>query len=834
MRALKKSAFIFLAIMFIGAGLSGQALNPRDYTARLVGHAHIDLSWLWRWEETVHDIAVQTFKGTLAQMAKMPGLTFAQSQAALYEAVEKDYPELFQAIRDKIKAGTWVPVGGMWVEPDLNMPDGEALARQLLYGKRYFLEKFGVDVKVGWNPDSFGHNWQLPQILAKAGLKYYVFGRCAPNKTPAFVWRGKDGSELLSYVPQGWYNVGLKDGVKDVILEAAKVSPLKDYMILYGEGDHGGGPRDEDVEAIKRFQKDKTHPRLEFTTPDAYFRILEAQRAGLPSFGNELNFTFPACYTTQAETKMNNRKGEALLATAEKFSALAVTLGLRDYYPERDIDEAWKIVLRNQFHDILDGSSIGPVYDEVRGFYRTAMERGQRALDFSLETLTNDIDTRGEGSPVVVYNPLAWERTEPVICRVPGMGKAGAFKVVDADGTEIPHQVLPAAPAPAAGAPAAAPGGERIVFIAGRVPSLGYKLFRILPTEQAPSYKTALAAAADGLENEFFKVRIDPKTGWVAAIYDKANGRDVLGGPGNVLQAIRDEPKDMSAWELDLKESAGSIGQDGARVALVESGPVRAVVRAQSRFGASSFTQDIVLYAGVARVDFRTAVNWQDRNLMIKAAFPLSFKSDQAEFEIPYGSISRKTDGTEVPAIRWVDAADASGAFGVALLNDRKYGFDVKDGVLRMSVVHGATAPDPEADRGPHEVYYSLYPHRGDWKEAQTARRGYEFNNPLIPRAAMIHPGGMPSSHSFVTAGPENVLLSALKKETGYYNRALILRVYEAHGKKTEARIEFPWPVTFAETDLIERPAGKLADGGTTVTLTLNPYEIKTVRVVKK
>jgi alpha-mannosidase len=827
MRTSKTFASLFLAFVLFGAGLSAQTLKPRDYTARLVGHAHIDLSWLWRWEESVHDVAVETFKGTLLQMNRMPGLTFAQSQAAIYEVIEKDYPELFQAIKAKIKEGTWVPVGGMWVEPDLNMPDGEALARQLLYGKRYFLEKFGVDVKVGWNPDSFGHNWQLPQILARAGLKYYVFGRCAPAKMPAFVWRGKDGSELLSYVPQGWYNVGLKNGIKDVVLEAAKISPLKDVMILYGEGDHGGGPRDSDLEAIRRFGKDKNQPRLEFVTPEAYFKILERQKAELPSFNDELNFTFPACYTTQAETKKNNRKAEALLVSAEKFSALSVALGLRDYYPERDIDEAWKIVLRNQFHDILDGSSIGPVYDEVRDFYKTAMDRGRRALDFSLETITNDIDTRGEGIPVVVFNPLAWERTEPVVCRVPRLGTSGAFKLAEADGPEIPFQILPES---APGAPSAV----RLVFIAGRVPSLGYKMFRVLPVEQAPVFKTALAAGADGLENEFFKLRIDPKTGWLAGIFDKTNGREVLQGPGNVLQAILDEPQNMSAWELGLKEQVGSVGQDGARITLVESGPVRAVIRVQSRFRRSSFTQDIILYAGVPRIDFRTGLNWQERNLMIKAAFPLNLKADKAEFEIPYGSISRKTDGTEVPAIRWADATDESGGFGVGLLNDRKYGYDIKGSILRLSVIHGATYPDPEADRGPHELFYSLYPHRGDWKEAQTARRGYEFNNPLLPRAAMSHPGTMPASRAFVTVGPENVFLSALKKETGYYGRGLILRVYEAYGRKTEARIEFPWPVTSVETDLIERPLAKEEGSGTALTLTLNPYEIKTVRVLKK
>ncbi|HMA54999.1 MAG TPA: hypothetical protein VKT17_11075, partial [Acidobacteriota bacterium] len=417
---------------------------PRELTAHLVGHAHIDLSWLWRWEETVSDIARYTFKGTLAQMDKMPGLTFAQSHAAIYDAIEKDQPELFAEIARKIKEGTWVPVGGMWVEPDANMPDGEALARQLLYGKRYFLDKFGVDVKVGWNPDTFGHNWQLPQIFRRAGIDSYVFGRCAPGPDPThfFWWEGLDGSRVLGYVPAGWYNVSLQDGTRKILETARKNTAIKDFMILYGAGDHGGGPRDVDLAAIKKFKEDPNEPRLVFDLPEPYLKgIAAANGDSLPVVKRELNFTFPACYTTQTATKKNNRQLESLLVTAEKFSAIAATSGYRDYYPERDIDEAWKIVLRNQFHDILDGSSIGPVYDEVGGFYRQARMRGERALDFSLETISNAIDTRGEGFPVVVYNPLFWERTEPALADVivPPDAKtarpwAGTLRMTDGDG----------------------------------------------------------------------------------------------------------------------------------------------------------------------------------------------------------------------------------------------------------------------------------------------------------------------------------------------------------------------------------------------------------------
>jgi alpha-mannosidase len=809
---------------------------PRALTAHLIGHAHIDLSWLWRWEETVADIATFTFKGTLAQMDNLPGLTFAQSQAALYEAIEKDYPELFAAIARKIKEGTWVPVGGMWVEPDANMPDGEALARQLLYGKRYFLDKFGVDVKVGWNPDTFGHNWQMPQILRRAGIDAYVFGRCAPGPDPTHVfwWEGMDGSRVLGYVPPGWYNVSLREGTRGILEAARKNTELKDFMLLYGAGDHGGGPRDADVAAIRKFRDDPNEPRLVFDVPEAYLKSIAEKGAGFPVVKRELNFAFPACYTTQAATKRNNRQLESLLLTAERFSAVAAGSGYRDYYPERDIDEAWKIVLRNQFHDILDGSSIGPVYDEVAGFYRQARMRGERALDFSLEAISAQIDTRGEGFPVVVYNPLFWERTEPVVAEaaVPPDAKtarpwAGTVRMTDGSGRDVPIQVLEKR---AQGENTA----FRVLFMAEAVPSLGYKLYRLIPAENEGTGTGTVKAGPNELENEFLKVRLDPKTGWITSLYDKRANREVLAGPGNVLEAIVDEPENMSAWELGLKGLAGKAGENGATIELVERGPVRAVLRVKTRFRDSTFEQDLTLYAGLPRLDCRMRFDWRERNIMIKAAFPLDIKSPAARFEIPYGSIVRPADGTEVPALRWVDVSDASGGYGAALLNDSKYGFDVKGGVLRMSVIHGATYPDPEADRGRHEILYSLLPHRGDWKAAGVTRRGMELNSPLIARVPLVHAGALSAVHSFVRVGPANVVLSALKKEMGYYTNSVVARLYELHGQKTEAKLEFPWPVNAEEADLIERPAGKTLGSGTSITVPLEPYEIKTLRLSRR
>jgi alpha-mannosidase len=642
---------------------------------------------------------------------------------------------------------------------------------------------------------------------------------------PVFRWEGLDGSSLLAYVPPGWYLADLKDGVKELLAEASKNTPLKDFMLLYGEGDHGGGPRATDVEAIKKFREDKSHPRLEFATPELYFQRLEKSGIKFPAVKRELNYTFPACYTTQAETKKYNRRLESLLLTAERFSDLAVSSGARSYYPERDIDEAWKNVLRNQFHDILDGSSIGPVYDESRRYYEAARERAQRALDFSLEALTNQVDTRGEGIPLLVFNPLAWPRTEPVEAEVDFPGPARAIRIIDSAGKEVPHQVLEEASS-------SDRTKFRLLFIAEEMPSFGYRTYRVLSAEDVAAAKTDLSVNGMTLENEFFRLSLNPSTGWISSLFDKKTGREVFAGEGNGLQAIVDEPQNMSAWELGLKDTSWNIGADGASIEVLEQGPVRAVLRVKSAFRNSRFVQDIRLYHRVPRVDCRLRLDWQERNMMIKAAFPAALKNSTAVFEIPYGAIARPVDGTEVPALRWIDLTDESGAYGLSLLNDCKYGFDVKGNIMRISIVHGATEPDPEADRGEQELLYSLYPHAGDWKEAATFRRGYELNCPLVARAGLVHSGPWPADQSFIRIETENVILSSIKKESGYFNRATILRFYEIFGRETEVSIELPNPIEAMETDLIERPLAKIATDGKMLRFRIKPFEIKTFRII--
>jgi alpha-mannosidase len=808
-------------------GSAGPGTRPPEVaTAHLVGHAHIDLSWLWRWEETVRDIAEATFRGTLDLMERSKGLTFAQSQAALYAAVEQTDPELFKAIRAKIKAGTWLPVGGMWVEPDLNLPDGESLVRQLLYGQRYFREKLGSRTRVGWNPDSFGHSAQLPQILKKAGIDYYVLERCAPDDTPFFWWQGLDGSRVLVCVPPGWYNLSLREGVGDVVGRAAEHTPVRDFLLLYGEGDHGGGPRATDLEGYRAHRREPGQPRMDFDSPERFFRKLSGLGVKFPVVAGELNFVFPGCYTSQARTKKNNRLAENLLLTAEKFSSAAVFGKFRDYYPERDLDEAWKLVLRNQFHDILAGSSIGPVYEEASAAYDEAFARARRALDFSLESIADDVDTRGQGWPIVVFNPLFWERTDAVEVELdlPADACGPGLVIQDPQGRSVPCQVL-----------SRTEDGERVtfrlLFIAADVPSFGYRVFHALAVPADPEPESPLAVSETSLENEFFRVSLDPETGWMRSVLDKQTGREVLAAPGNVLEAIADEPQTMSAWRVNLKERLARIGETGCRLEVLERGPARVAVRIRGALRHSRFQQDIRLCRGVPRIDVRLTADWQERRVMIKAAFPAAARNREAFFEVPFGAVSRLTNGAEVPALRWIDLTDETGEFGLSLLNDCKYGFDVRDNVLRLSVIHGPTAPDPEADRGPQEMVYSLYPHSGSWREAGTVRRGYELNVPLEARPVLSHPGKRPPSASFISCEGDGVVVSALKKEYGYFNRGYILRAYETLGRESVLTLTTAWPVRAAEADLLDYSTQILPLQEGKVVLTFKPFEIKTIKI---
>ena len=853
-----------------------EKLRPfmKQFSITLAGNSHIDMAWLWPWTETV-EVVRNTFSSALQMMREYPDLTFTMASANAYSWMEEKYPEMFAEIQQRVKEGRWEIVGGMWVEPDLNLPDGESLTRQLLIGKRYFRQKFGVDVKIGWNPDSFGYNWQLPQIYKKAGIDYFVTQKIYWNDTTKFPyklfwWQAPDGSRLLTYFPHDYANPiePVRIG-NDLSMYAPKmfkddaasgaVTPGKlDMLFLFGVGDHGGGPTRKDLDtALEWKQRDLVYPQLKFGTAGSYFHEMESQMSSLnvPTWNDELYFEYHrGVQTTQSEEKKGNRKAEVEMLTGEKIQSISVLLG--EGYPQEHFNEAWREVLFNQFHDILPGSGIGINYVDARRKYEDVHRRMHLTTDAGMRDLAERIKT--DGDSVVVFNPLSWTRDGMISVNIqlPANTKSAiAQSGSERSAVEI-HEFDKAT------------GLAHLHFLARGLPAMGYKVYRIITAPTAATMAhTALKATETSLENEYLKLTLDTKTGCITSLIDKKSNTEALDQPiqsegspaatpdgkpcGNLLQVFVDKPKDWDAWNIDAdftKQHEDLMQADSVK--LVGNSPLRASIRVVKHYDQegrprSTFTQDITVSAGVPRVDIRTHADWHAQHRLLKAAFPVSVRADKATFEIPYGSIERPTTRNtpqekamfEVPALRWADLSDAK--HGLSLLNDSKYGYDAKDNVLRLSLLRSPIWPDPNADMGEHDFTYSLYPHAGGWRDANTVERGYELNDPVVAYATTAHAGTLPSSMSFFSVAQPNVVISAVKKaEDG---NALIVRFYEIDGKKTDVRLNLPAGVKSAvETNSMEDLPGKPLTMGPDhcagicppfVTIQTNPYEIKTVRL---
>ena len=806
----------------------------QGYTIRAAGNSHIDMGWLWPASETTM-VVERTWSSALELMREFPGLTYTHSTAAAYEWMEEKYPALFEEIRRRVKEGRWEVIGGMWVEPDLNMPDGESLVRQLLLGKRYFQEKFGVDVRTGWNPDSFGYNWQLPQIYKKSGVDVFVTQKMAWNDTTKFPhklfwWESPDGSRVLTYFPHDYANPIHPVAMAQDLAAYVPAMKYPEMLYLFGVGDHGGGPTRDMLETAQRWRNGAVYPRLEFGAAQPYFDALakQAPSLDLPVWKSELYFQYHrGVFTSQAESKKGNRQSEELLLTAEKFSSLAALTG--GAYPGDDLRLAWKKVLFNQFHDIAAGSGIPVLYKDAARDYADVRRIGQEHLDSAMEAIAAQVNTQGSGAPIVVFNPLSWTRTGVVEAELQLPAPAARARVVDTAGKPVVAQKLSEG--------AAVP--MRIRFVAEDVPAVGYKIFRVLPAVAPAAASGGLKTGPDFLENEFFRVRVDAKTGCMTSLWDKQSQWEAVppGACANELQTFVDKPKAWDAWNIDADFEDHQWRLDQAdEVTLAERGPLRAVLRVKKHFQNSTFVQDITLYPHVRRVDVRMTADWHEKHILLKVAFPVSVEANTATYEIPFGSIARPATRRtpeeraqfEVPALRWADLSDAQ--HGLSLLNDCKYGYDGKASVLRLSLLRSPEWPDPHADEGTHEFTYSLVPHADGWREAGIVRAGYELNTPLRALATQNHTGTMPSAHSFVAQEPGNLILTAIKQAEG--GADLILRFYESAGEKTAARITLPPGVEEVwDANLMEQPGEKLPSDGRIVSVDVKPYEIKTLRL---
>lgn len=792
------------------------ASQAQQVSLHMIGNAHIDMAWLWRYPETI-EVTRATFQSALDNLGRYPDFRFSHGQAQSYYWIEQNYPEMLREIQKYVKEGRWEIVGGTWVESDGNMPSGESFVRQYLYGKHYFKSRFGVEVRHGYHPDTFGHAATLPQILSKSGIDTYTFFRPGEDER-IFWWETPDGSKVLAHHPSNWY--GTWSGIPDTVWDSAKKSSEKfavhDAIQFFGVGDHGGGPTRRQIEQIEQLSKVQLYPKTEMSSFGSFYHNLLPQVRTASVQRGEQNFVFEGCYTSQALIKQNNRKAEALLPTAEMFSSIATQYGYT--YPMKDFEDAWHKVLFNQFHDVMCGSGIHEVALDAAQFYAEAFDKANTTLDGALQVIGRRVNTKGvakRATPVLTFNPLNWTRSEPIeiVLKI----KAGEEpRVLDAKGKEVASQVV-----------ARTGDSVKIVFHAKDVPSVGYATCWITARKAGvPAISRELT-----LENKFFRVQVDPKSGCVTGVFDKLRSRELVqqGRLLNEMQ-IQEDDAPMSAWVIGLRGDVRPL-RDASGVKVVESGKVRKVIRSEYLFEMSSFAQEVVLYEDRPLIEFRFSGDWKHRKRALKIAFPLALDKPKATFDIPFGSIERPADGREVVAQKWVDLSEQN--FGVTLLDESKYGFDVKENVIRMTALRSPTDPDPKADEGHHEFRYALYAHSGSPQDGGTVQRGFEFNTPVVSMLTDQHPGDLPSSFSFIKTDNSDAVISALKKSED--DDDLVIRLYEAAGRSSQTKISLWRPIAAVqETDLMEwnpRPMVSANSNANILDLALQPTEIKTLKL---
>jgi alpha-mannosidase len=797
----------------------------------LTGHSHIDTAWLWPLRETQRKCG-RTFASVLKYMEEYDYYNFSQSQPQLYEYTKKYYPEIYEGIKKRVKDGRWEPVGATWVEQDSNISSGESLVRQLLYGNRFFKQEFGIHSRTCWLPDAFGFCWSLPQILKKAGVDFFATTKIdwsQYNKFPysLFMWQGIDGTKILSIMPPLNYNGSLS--VKDCLAqwEQFKQKDLCDEVIYsFGYGDGGGGPTKEMLETGMRLEDMAGVPKCSFGYVQDYFDSIDksVDKEKLPVWNDELYLELHrACQTTQARTKRNNRKSELLYRDAEFLSSMAIMNG--GEYPQEKLYEGWKVILCSQFHDILPGSSINEVYEDADKDYAEVIKSGQEVVSEALELLKRKIDTTGKGHAIIVVNTLSWTRNDVVSVRVKLSDPN--FVILDNSGNQVPSQLV-------------RKYGEysNIIFEANDIPPLGYAVYRLVEGEKPDSVPSDLAVLSQNMENSLYNIEFD-RDGNICRFYDKSADREVIQEDccGNILQFFDDRPHAHDAWDIDFNytENMQELAELES-MEVIETGPVRATVQIVRKTEKSVILQDISVYRKLPRVDFVTKADWWEKKTLMKAAFPLEVLSPKATYEIQFGAIERPTHFNtswdrakfEVPAQRWVDLSE--GDYGVSLMNDCKYGHDVHDNVLRLSLLRSPTSPDPHADEGKHEFTYSLYPHYGGWREGETVQRAYELNCPLIAFPTESHTGDLPKSASFVRLDEKHVVIDTVKKAED--SDDIIIRLYEAYGQRGKVKLTFgPKPEKISECNLMEEDDVSVDIEDNSLSFYIKPYEIRTFKV---
>lgn len=779
---------------------------PMPETLHAIGHAHMDIAYLWPIAQ-IRQKNARTYLNALRLMERFEDFRFSHSQPQLYAYTEEDHPEIFARIVDRVAEGRWEVMGGMWVEPDCNIPGGESLVRQIVLGRRWFAERFGdAETPVLWLPDTFGFPWSLPQLMAQAGLKYFITNKLnwsQYNRMPSSTtwWQGIDGSRVLAHcltTPRKVQHLPFPTNYKSDLSAAEVIGTvtnatgpdLHDLPIAFGYGDGGGGPNDALVRKARAFAHTPGAPSLRMSTVRDFFEAIEPHSAPFPVWNGELYLEgHRGTFTSQGWIKRANRKAEALLHETEAALSLAHPEGA-DRQTLDTLRDLWETLCLNQFHDILAGTSIGAVFADARRDFERITETAEGLRDRALASLV-------DGGGWSIFNPAPVPSSAVVLIPEHGHGQD-------------------------------VPGGS----LAETAPVPGYavnSLQAVEPTGRVTAHEDATGVT---LENELVTVTIS-SNGEVTRMSDKRANRSLLADDvdGNQLWITEDRPISWDAWDIDVfhEERAERLPEAEA-VEVVENGPLRATIRVDRAFGASRISQFIRLHAGSARIDFNTEVDWHERQTLLKVAFPTDILSPRATYEIQWGEIERPTHRNtawdfarfEVPAQRWADLSE--GGFGVALLNDCKYGHEIRDGMLRLTLIKSSSSPDSDADQGRHVFTYAILPHAGDLKTVRSEAR--RLNMP--PRLLR---GTAKTSDPFVSCDCETVLVETVKPADD--GNGVIVRMYETGRCRSDVTLSFSrLPSAVFACDLLEESQGKVAVEDNRVSFSLRPFQIITLRVL--
>jgi alpha-mannosidase len=764
------------------------------YKFHLIGQAHIDPVWLWPWPEGIA-VVHSTFRSALDRMTETPDFTFTASSAQFYQWVSENDPPMLEEIRKRVDEGRWNIVGGWWVEPDMNIPCGESMVRQGLYGQLTLQKLLGRRAVVAFNPDSFGHTGTLPQIIKLQGMENYVFMRPGPKEKtiPAdlFWWEGPDGTRVLTYrIPISYTDRGSVRGRIEQVITQFKDQPVTTFMSYYGAGDHGGGATKENISSVKEIQAESDAPSLIFSTPENYFReIRSIDNLDLPVIKDDLQHHAVGCYTAEAEIKKNNRLSETALVTAEKVAALGSVLW-NYQYPIDGFTSAWKRILFLQFHDSLAGTSVPEHSQTAREGYGYAMDTAHQAIYTAVQKLEWQVPTDDPASQyILAFNPHAWDIKTSLEydlnwdTRNPSLAE-------DEKGNLLLHQWSEGT---------TRTGSRKGLIVRTSIPAMGYRQIRIRAGD-TPELTPGVTAENFSIENEYLKINFSDSG--TTAITDKENGMELFTGDKNGCRAvIIDDPSDT--WSHDVKSFSREIGSFGnATVTILENGPLRSTVRVISAYGASTLTIDWILYAGMRTVELKVKLNWNEHLKMLKFSFPVNIDSPVATYETPYGFINRLTNGDEDPGQRWIDLSGTSRGttYGLAVINDAKYGYSIKGNDMRISIIRSAVYAHhiPRVldmndehiwqDQGIHTFRMLLVPHKDTWQNSSIVRTAEEFLSPAISIYQGIHGGSKPKAGSFLSVDRENIIISAIKRSES--DDDLILRCVETSGIDTTATID--------------------------------------------